>query len=145
MDNKYKKAIGIIVRNSIKKRIRQNEVKPASQKEKGATLIKSGLLVNSIKYQIEGGKIIIGTNKIYARIHHEGGTINKSVTVREHERNIKQAFGKKLKKIIQAKVREHTRKMNLSLPARPYMFIDDPTKNRIAEVLKKAVLDNFKK
>ena len=149
IDKKFLKAIGIVVRDSIRNRIRQDKVVPKTIKHNkagktGTTLIESHHLVNSIKYQIRNNEIIIGTNRIYAQIQHEGGTINKTVTVREHKRNISQAFGKRLKEAVRANIQEHSRKMNITLPARPYMFIDQATKQRISKIVKIALKEKIK-
>lgn len=144
IEEKYLRAVGILIRDSIRNRIMQNKVKPKTIKknkkgQQGTTLYESGLLANSIAYQIQGKTIILGTNRKYGRIQHEGGTIKKTVTVEEHTRTIKQAFGKRLKKAIQANIRSHQRSMNTTLPARPYMFIDDNTQSRMVAIIGEAV------
>jgi phage gpG-like protein len=72
--------IGVTVRDILKRRIRSNQVLPATRKsnakgQAGTTLVQSGRLMNSINYQVQGNQIIVGTNIKYARIHHEGGII----------------------------------------------------------------------
>jgi phage gpG-like protein len=105
-------------------------------KHGGQTLVKSAGLKNSIVMRVGGKTLTIGTNKKYARIHQEGGRINKNVTVKKHWRRISKVFGRpiKPKKI---KVSTHGRKMNLTMPARPYLLIQDPSDwrviNRISE------------
>ena len=51
----------------------------ASQKY-GPLLSATDELMNSITYQALPGKVIISTDKVYARIHNEGGTITVPVT-----------------------------------------------------------------
>ena len=97
--------------------------------EGGRTLSLSGKLRNSISYKISGDKITFGTNIIYAKIHQFGGHLNKTVTVKEHERNIKTAFGKALDNVKKVTVKSHSRKMNtkikkINLTNRmPFMFL----------------------
>ena len=43
--------------------------------EGGQTLVDTGALRNSIDYATSPGKVVVGTNKEYARIHQFGGTI----------------------------------------------------------------------
>lgn len=45
------------------------------RKPTGKTLIKDGLLKNSITHRASADRVEIGTNKVYARIHQFGGTI----------------------------------------------------------------------
>ena len=65
---------GIILTRDIKARIRSGKVLPKS-KSSGTTLVKSAKLINSIRAQVEGDKVVVGSNLNYARIHHEGGII----------------------------------------------------------------------
>lgn len=89
----------------------------------GQTLSLSGKLRNSFSYRVKGNKITIGTNIIYAKIHNFGGEINKIVTVKEHKRNIKQAFGKSLESVKAIVIGSHQRKMNTKIPKRQFMMI----------------------
>lgn len=47
----------------------------------GPLLSRQNELMNSIIYKAEPGRVIISTDKIYAKIHNEGGQINASVPV----------------------------------------------------------------
>ena len=67
-------ALGLIVSRDVKRRIRAGKVVPSSNNG-GTTLVRSAKLVNSIHHIITGEKVDIGSNLVYARIHHEGGTI----------------------------------------------------------------------
>ena len=78
-----KTLVGITVRDRIKKRIRENRVVPKTIKKGGTTLVESGRLKNSIKYQLRGGnKVAVGTNVVYGRIHHEGGMAGRNRKVK---------------------------------------------------------------
>ena len=114
---------GTIAVNFSKKRFRKknwidgsiNPWKPRKKKSNGSTLVKSGRLKRSIR-KISSGKlkVLIGTDVPYAQIHNEGGTIKKRVNVRSHNRG----NGRKRKN---ARVRAHTRKMNLKIPKRQFL------------------------
>lgn len=90
----------------------------------GQTLVDTARLKNSITMQVEGKKLTVGTNVVYAAIHDFGGKISKNVSIGEHWRHITQAFGKPIsgRKIL---VRAHRRKMNLNIPQREFLLIQD--------------------
>ena len=95
-----------------------------ARKSKGQTLVKTARLKNSISMQVIGRTLRVGTNVVYAAIHHLGGSIRKNATVKSHLRIMTKAFGK----LIAARrvtVRSHSRQMNLTLPARPYLLVQD--------------------
>lgn len=134
--------IGLYLLGSIAKNFRAGgrpvRWKPSGRvlKYGGQTLVKTAGLKNSIVMRVSGKILRMGTNKKYARIHQEGGRINKNVTIRKHWRRIKKVFGRSIKpKMIE--VRTHQRQMNLTMPARPYLLIQDPSDwrviNRISE------------
>jgi len=70
-------AIGMSIAQRIKDRIRENRVKPADETIKkkiiGTDLLVSSRLMKSIHHKVAGDTIYIGTNVIYAQIHHLGG------------------------------------------------------------------------
>lgn len=90
----------------------------------GKTLIKTARLMRSITMTVLGRILTVGTNVKYARIHHLGGEIRKNVTVKKHRRFITQAFGKPIegRRIL---VRSHQRQMDIDMPKRPYLIIQD--------------------
>jgi phage virion morphogenesis protein len=90
--------------------------------EGGQTLALSGRLKNSFSVSADNDSATVGTNVVYAAIHHFGasrgefGTITAGV--RSHVRNL--ASGKKVK------VSAHTRRMAIpfgNIPARPFMMV----------------------
>jgi len=120
------KAIGNSAANRIKQRIKQNRVKPATKKvnkkkQNGTTLVQSGNLVNSISSVVKGNQIEVGTNLKYAKIHHFGGIINQTVTPRQRKffwaRFL--ATGNEMWKFSAL-----AQKINIPIPARPYMYLD---------------------
>jgi len=102
--------------------------------KKGQTLRKSGDLKNSITMSVGGNKLTVGTNKKYAAIHQLGGKIDKNVTVRQHYRVMTRAFGKPIdgRKVL---VRQHQRKMDTYIPARPFLKIQDADWRIIKRIL----------
>ena len=97
--------------------------KAGARRNKGRKiLVDRATLKRSIRITNKtSNSVTVGTNLPYARIHNEGGTIKANARVKAYRRKIKQAFGKKLKKMVIAQVREHTRKMNLTIPQRQYI------------------------
>jgi len=115
-------AIGQTIAHRIKDRIRQNRVVAtnpnARKKTSGTTLVESSRLMQSIRHRVVGDVIYIGTNVVYAEIHHTGGPI--------HQKWISKRTGKEIKRTI-------------NIPQRPYMFLDesdvDFIKKRIIEFM----------
>ncbi len=93
----------------------------------GKTLRKSGRLMNSITMKVYENSVKVGTNVIYAAIHHFGGTIDKTVQVKGYKRIYKKSDmkaksgGKWFYPI--SEVKSHSREMNTTIPARPYMML----------------------
>ena len=114
-------AIQTTMTDRIKMRIRQNKITPPTGKQGGRpTLVESSQLLSSIKGRNNGLRITVGSNKKYARIQHEGGTIvakNKPYLVFPYRRN---------GKIMWASVK------SVTLPPRPYLFLDNADKTIIA-------------
>lgn len=82
---------------------------------------RSGTLRRSIDQAVyqEGAQIrgVVGTNVEYARVHEYG--FSGTVTVKEHLRLIKKAFGKDLKTPREVTVRTHSARVNL--PERSFL------------------------
>jgi phage gpG-like protein len=84
---------------------------------KRGILIKSGALVRSIRVVAKRGNMLkIATDRPYAKLHNEGGTIKKTVSVRKHTRR---RFYKK--EVVYVDVSKHSRKMNLTMPPRRFL------------------------
>lgn len=47
----------------------------------GQTLVDQAFLVNSITHSVEPGRVVIGSNLIYAAIHQEGGRAGRNLSV----------------------------------------------------------------
>ena len=149
-------SLGIIIRDRIKDRIRQNKITPATKKEGGTTLVQSSKLINSIRSWVKGNDIIVGTNIKYAKIHHEGGTIHpvkaKYLAIPIHPmarlkspRDFEDTFikdgiiyygGDKKEKAVAL----YALKKQVTIPARPYMYLDAQDKEVIIEHVQKWVL-----
>ena len=93
----------------------------------GQTLRDTGRLMNSITMKVDSNYVRVGTNVIYAAIHHFGGTIDKTVQVKGYTRIYKKSDmkmksgGKWFYPISQ--VKGHSRHMNTTITARPYMML----------------------
>jgi phage gpG-like protein len=124
-----------------------------------AILTQSGRLRRSIRVVAKGfGFVKVGTDVPYAQIHNEGGTIQKAVSVRAHERHVHRGDtieeeyttkkGKKKKRTIKLqrveKVRAHTRQMNTTIPQRQFIgeseFLTKRLTSKIEEKLKNIFL-----
>ena len=88
-----------------------------AREEEGQTLTLTARLKNSITADVTADAVIVGTNVVYAGIHQMG--FSGRVVVPAHERRIRMAFGRRLKKELTVSVRRHTAKR--TLPARPFL------------------------
>ncbi|WP_136464930.1 phage virion morphogenesis protein [Flagellimonas onchidii] len=105
----------------------------AGRKGRGSLMVRTGRLKRSIrKLQVTNNHILIGTDVPYAQLHNEGGTINKTVTVREHQRRI--ARGRKGGR---ATVKSHKRKMDLTVPKRQFIGESAILSRRIERMIEK--------
>lgn len=114
---------------------------PASKRAKKTgdkTLIDTARLKNSISMRVSGDTLTVGTPVKYARIQQLGGKINKNATVKKHWRTISQAFGRTIpsQRVL---VPSHSRRMNLAIPARPFLMVQDSDHR----ILKKIMLDHI--
>lgn len=108
-----------------------------------ALLVKTGRLRRSIRIrEVSFGKVVVGTDVPYAKIHNEGGIITgtqnvSTHTVRAHKRRSSQ-------------VREHqrvahVRTVNIAIPKRQFMG-ESPTLNRnINKLIEQQVNDVFER
>lgn len=121
------------------------------RKGRGSLLSQSGRLKRSIRKLAEGNYyVFIGTDVPYAQIHNEGGTINKTVSVRSHTRRISsrkrkttRGNGKPVKAT--ARVRSHTRRMNLRIVKRQFMGESAVLTRRVERHMHKRVINELKK
>ena len=105
----------------------------AGRKTRGSVMVRSGRLKRSIrKLQVTNNYILIGTDVPYAQIHNEGGTIQKTVTVREHQRRITRG-----RKGGRAMVKTHKRKMNLTIKKRQFIGESAVLQRRIERMIEK--------
>lgn len=102
--------------------------KPRARRRDGKTrsqtlLVDKGYLKRSIrKILANHERVIIGTDAPYAQIQNDGGRIKQMVTVRSHSRTRKARI---------FKVRSYARKMNLTIPARPFLRASEALNRRI--------------
>lgn len=127
--------IGALARESIRTNFAESG-RPVKWKKlktrSGQPLRETGRLMNSIGKLVSGNTVYVGTNVVYAAVHHFGakkgsfGTF--AVKVGAYQRLTKQAFGKQLKFPVWATVSAHTRHTALpwgDIPARPFMLLQD--------------------
>ena len=88
-----------------------------ARREKGQTLSLTARLKNSINYRVGDDSVSVGTSVSYAAVHQLGFT--GTVQIGAHERRIRQAFGRMLKKPKKIAVKSHAAKRNI--PARPFL------------------------
>jgi phage gpG-like protein len=83
--------------------------------------VQTGRLRRSVNYRTTetetGVEALVGTNVSYGRTHEFG--FSGEVGVKAHLRRVRQAFGRKLKKVKQVSVRAHSRTVNL--PERSFL------------------------
>lgn len=151
-DKRLLKAIGATITTNIKRRIRENQIKPetTNKSKNKATLTESGRLVNSITYTVRGSSIVVGTNLTYAKIQHEGGTIlpkkAKYLAIPltpaaklKSPREWDDTFIKKgiiFRNLDNDKIEAlYKLQKSVKIPARPYLFINQTDENQIKKLI----------
>lgn len=138
LQNAYRKALRMVgaeaVNFSKERFVRKNwvdrtpEAWDKTDKKRGSTLVASGQLKRSIRIQsMNAYKIIIGTDIKYAKIHNEGGTINKPVKVK--------GFARVSMKGKRHNVEAHNRQMNTTIPRRQFIGVSAILERRIERTL----------
>lgn len=102
---------------------------------KGKTLIASGLLLKSYVSEADRRSVVIGSNRVYAAIHHFG--FDGQEVVKSHNRLIKKAFGRRLRGPTWQTVDSFTR--NMKMPARPALGITDDDLKEYDRIAKRFV------
>lgn len=96
----------------------------------------SGRLKKSIrKTKVTRNSVTIATDVPYAQIHNEGGTINKTVTVKAHSRK---------RKGRSEKVKSHRRKMNTTLQKRQFIGESAILLRRVERLMQKEITQILK-
>lgn len=139
-------AVGALVRESIRTNFAEGgrpiPWKPVKGRA-GEPLRDTGRLMNSITRKVTDNEVRVGTNVVYAAVHHFGeergsfGTFAQRV--KPHQRRVTQAFGRRLRSPVLAMVGGHTRQAQLpwgDIPARPFMLVQDEDLSDIRELLR---------
>lgn len=95
----------------------------------GQTLSDTGLLKRSIEYAATPTKVMVGSNKEYARIHQKGGIIKpkNGKALKFKGRDGKNVFVKQVK-----------------IPARPFIGISEEDKKEVRETIHDFLIGAFK-
>lgn len=128
-------AVGSLIKESIRTNFAQGG-RPAPWKaiknRDGQPLRDTGRLMNSIARKVTASEVRVGTNVIYAAVHHfgakRGSFGTKMATVKQHSRTMQIIFGRRLKTPKTITVGTHQRRMALpwgDIPARPFMMVQD--------------------
>jgi len=153
IDNRKRamEAIGDLAKESVRTNFAQGGRPDSWAKLKGRDgqpLRYPGRLMNSIGRQVDGNTVHVGTNVVYAAVHHFGakkgsfGTF--AVKVGAHQRIVKQAFGKVLPAPVTAAVSAHSRSVKLpwgDIPARPFMLLQRDDVEDINQLLADWILE----
>jgi phage gpG-like protein len=95
-------------------------------RQSGKTLVDTGLLLGSIRYEVRPGQLEIGVDGLSesaknAKSHQFG--VNALVGISAHSRTINEAFGIPLPAPRVVNVKAHNR--NMKIPARPFLGVDE--------------------
>ena len=105
--------------------------KKRSKEDRGSLMVRSGRLKRSIrKIKVTPNSVTIGTDVPYARIHNEGGILNRTVNVRQHTRTRKGRA---------ETVKMHRRKMNTKMPKRQFIGESAILLRRIERLMEKEI------
>ncbi|MCT4640397.1 MAG: phage virion morphogenesis protein [Bacteroidales bacterium] len=113
---------------------------------KSGTLIRSGRLKRSIRIvRANQNMVIIGTDVPYAKIHNEGGTIDKVVQVKSHTRKAHTRYRKgRRESVSQHKVSAFTRNMTLTMPQRQFLGTSYTLERRIELLITADIMRCFR-
>lgn len=116
----------------------RSETRKRDKKAGRALLVDSGRLRRSIRILAKlAGYVKVGTDVPYAQMHNEGLTVNKTVTVKQHQRKNRKAKG-------MATVKSHPRRMNLTMKRRQFMGKSQWLENRIRKIVSLLILKAIK-
>ena len=110
--------------------------KKDKNKKKRALLVKSGRLKRSLRKASDFNTARVVTDVKYAQIHNEGGKISGTFDVKLHRI--------KKKKGGFAIVKGHSRKVNTTIPERPFMKMGAGLRNDIDKFLSDGINQVFK-
>ena len=122
--------------NKIKRIARAKAGKPARAQK---TLIDKGNLRDSITPQVVGNDVYVGTNVLYAPIHHFGGTINHPGGT---PYIVTGAIGEDGAQFLRKdgnypKGTKFTKAHTITMPARPFLLLQESDYRRINAIMKK--------
>lgn len=110
------------------------------RKDRGTLMVKTGRLKRSIrKIRIGSTFFIIGTDVPYAQAHNDGITIEKTVTVRQHQRTVR--TGRSARRV---EVSMHTRKMSRTFKQRQFIGESAVLMRRIERTLENDIREALK-
>lgn len=140
------KTVGETVRTSIVRNFEKTG-RPAKWKkshrakeEGGQTLSDKGRLKNSFTVDVNRDSVRVGTNVVYAAVHHFGAKKGSFGTVAA---NIKAHVRRSVKTGKESTVKAHTRKMKLpwgDIPARPFALVQNEDRTEILAMLGEHIL-----
>lgn len=126
--DELKHGVGLAVVSSTQKRF-EDSVGPdgtswAEAQRGGKTLVDSGLLRDSVVHQVDGDRILVGSNRVYAGVHQFGAEIKpKTAKVLAFSVAGKAVFAK-----------------SVTIPARPYLGINEQDRRDIRGTIADFVL-----
>lgn len=168
-DKQLLATLGVLIRRKIQTRIRAGETEPKTnkpkwQKGKRSTLVNTTKLLKSINYKVVDNNTLIisagGPGIPYARILHEGGTITpkraKFLTIplcaeaaAKRARDFDNIFIRKgiiYQNLEDGKIRAlYVLKKQVTIPARPYLYLKSNEIEEIQKELFKTILDRIKR
>lgn len=112
-----------------------------ARKKHAKVLTESGQLRGSINYRANRKSVTVGTNAPYAAAHQFG--FEGQVQVPQHNRLVKQAFGKRLRQPVWATVGPFNFQQNL--PARPFLGVGEKDKGEIRSIIEDHIAAALKK
>lgn len=114
----------------------------------GRPLRDTGRLMNSLTREATQTEARVGTNVVYAAVHHFGAAKGSFGTflhqVQPHQRIITQAFGRRLRFPVATSVGSHIRRAKLpwgDIPARPFMMLEDTDVTDIRDMLARWIME----
>lgn len=136
------KALGQGVRTSTLQRFKEQKTPDEKKwkksfrasREGGVTLTKSAALKNSIRVSAGMDGFAVGTNKIYARTHQYGEKSRKIVIRAKTSKGLVFRIGDQW-------IRKKQVTVNVSIPARPFLGINEEDLKEIRDTLNEAFME----
>lgn len=117
------------------------------KKNQDKILVLNGYLRNGMRFQVDGGDVLVGTNMVYGAIHHFGGDIDIEARRSEVYFRQDQKTGEVGNRFVSRKRSNFSQEVSIgaykiTIPARPWLGISDDDNYAIAGIATRYLMPN---